>query len=302
MLENALKDMLINVTSFAVCDIRRGWPLQTPPLGTVSLHYVLHGKGSMVGQNHHRTLLNAGSLVICPPDYSLTIDEVAGEPFGINHCTSAHSLHWIRSHTDTTLPGVLILCGLLEVDSLTGGSPFDRLNIPVHLENTNADIQHLFHQLFQELALSMLGTTAMLEAIMKQCFILLLRELQANAPEHPWLLTLEAPELHNAIEAMTQHKGQRLNIDQLAERCHMSRTVFIERFKRAFGMPPQRYSNELRLRHAARLLNTTSLPVKRIAERCGYLSRSQFSAAFKTKFGNDPDTYRKKSTSISHGN
>ncbi|MCL7930644.1 cupin domain-containing protein [Halomonas llamarensis] len=253
MLENTLKDMLINVTSFAVCDIRRGWPLQTPSLGTVSLHYILRGKGSMIDQNHHRTLLNTGSLVICPPDYSLTIDEVAGEPFGINHCTPAHSPHGIRSHTDTTLPGVLILCGLLEVDSLTGGSPFDRLHTPLYFENSNADIQHLFHQLFQELALSTLGATAMLEALMKQCFILLLRELHANAPEHPWLLTLEAPELHNAIEAMTQSRNQRLNIDQLAE-------------------------------------------------RCGYLRRSQFSTAFKTNFGDDPDTYRKKLSFTGHGN
>ncbi|MEL7968547.1 AraC family transcriptional regulator [Vreelandella sp. F11] len=295
MLENTLKDMLINVTSFAVCDIRRGWPLQTPPLGTVSLHYILRGNGSMVGQNHQRTILNAGSLVICPPHYALTIDEVTGEPFGVNQCIPVgQSPPWMRTHTDTTLPGVLILCGLLEVDSLTGGSPFDRLHAPVRLENSNAHIQHLFHQLFHELESPKLGTTAMLEALMKQCFIWLLREIQANAPQHPWLLTLEAPELHNAIEAMTQYRGQRLNIDQLAERCHMSRTVFIERFKRAFGMPPQRFSIELRLRYAARLLNTTSLPTQRIAERCGYLSRSQFSAAFKTKFGDDPETYRKK--------
>lgn len=256
----------------------------------------------MVGQNHHRTSLSAGSLVICPPQYTLTIDEVAGEPFGINHCSNAHSPHWIRSHTDTALPGVLILCGLLEVDSLTGGSPFDRLHVPVHLENSNADIQHLFHQLFQELTFSKLGAATMLEALMKQCFILLLRELQANSPEHPWLLTLEAPELHCAIEAMTQYRKQKLNIDQLAEGCHMSRTVFIERFKRAFGMPPQRFATELRLRQAARLLSTTSLPIQRIAERCGYLSRSQFSAAFKTKFGNDPDTYRRKIPSPDNGN
>lgn len=256
----------------------------------------------MIDQDHNRTLLNAGSLVICPPDYSLTIDEIAGEPFGINQCTPAHSPHWIRTHTDTTLPGVVILCGLLEVDSLTGGSPFDRLHVPIYLENSNADIRHLFHQLFQELELSTLGTTAMLEALMKQCFILLLRELQANTPEHPWLLTLEAPELRNAIEAMTQNRMQRLNIDQLAERCHMSRTVFIERFKRAFGMPPQRFSTELRLRYAARLLNTTSLTIQRIAERCGYLSRSQFSTAFKAKFGDDPDTYRKKLSPAKDGN
>ena len=249
----------------------------------------------MVGQDRQRTPLNAGSLIICPPDFALTIDEVAGEPTGMNHCVPVgQSPLWMSTHTDTTLPSVIILCGLLEVDSLTGGSPFDRLQAPVRLENSKAEIQGLFRQLFQELASPTLGTDAMLEALMKQCFIWLLREIQADAPQHPWLLSLEAPELQNALVAMTQNKGQRLNIEQLAECCHMSRTVFIERFKRAFGMPPQRFATEMRLRYAARLLHSTPLPTQRVAERCGYHSRSQFSAAFKKKFGDDPDTYRKK--------
>lgn len=81
-------------------------------------------------------------------------------------------------------------------------------------------------------------------------------------------------------------------LEQLASIAGMSRASFAEQFKKAFGRTAMGFLKELRLRRAARLLETTDLPVKTIAARVGFSSRSHFSRAFKAVMNAEPTTYR----------
>ncbi len=72
----------------------------------------------------------------------------------------------------------------------------------------------------------------------------------------------------------------------------MSRSAFSAQFTQAFGQSPHGFLTESRLRHAAHFLATTGLPVKTIAGKIGYRSRSNFSRAFKARYGVDPAAYR----------
>ena len=72
----------------------------------------------------------------------------------------------------------------------------------------------------------------------------------------------------------------------------MSRAKFAERFKEAFGRTAMAFLKELRLSRAARLLETTDLPVKSVAARVGFSSRSHFSRAFKAAMHLEPAAYR----------
>ena len=72
----------------------------------------------------------------------------------------------------------------------------------------------------------------------------------------------------------------------------MSRAAFAERFRATFERPPMAFLRDVRLRRAARLLAETDLPVKAVAGRVGFASRSHFSRAFKASFGADPAAYR----------
>ena len=47
-----------------------------------------------------------------------------------------------------------------------------------------------------------------------------------------------------------------------------------------------------RLRIGARLLTTTDLPIKVIAQSAGYAGATPFSRAFRTVYGTDPTAYR----------
>ena len=72
----------------------------------------------------------------------------------------------------------------------------------------------------------------------------------------------------------------------------MSRSVFAARFADALGQSPIGFLKTLRLARASRLLLATDLPVKSVATRVGYSSRSSFTRAFVACHGLGPMAFR----------
>jgi transcriptional regulator GlxA family with amidase domain len=133
----------------------------------------------------------------------------------------------------------------------------------------------------------------MAEALMQQCFILLLRRRLRRAGGPPALAGLRHPGLADAVLAVLQNPAAPHSVESLAASAGMRRTLFAESFSRAFGQGPSEFVQQTRLRAAARLLTSTDLPVKVIAASVGYASRSQFSRAFTASHGVDPTRYRR---------
>lgn len=79
----------------------------------------------------------------------------------------------------------------------------------------------------------------------------------------------------------------------VAAALRLSPTQFTRRFRAAYGVPPIRYLNELRLATAQRLLLDTDDSVTCIASRCGYRSPFYFSRVFHKFMGESPVGYRK---------
>jgi transcriptional regulator GlxA family with amidase domain len=93
---------------------------------------------------------------------------------------------------------------------------------------------------------------------------------------------------------MLSQPGRAHSVEGLAALAGMSRSAFSAHFTQAFGQPPHGFLTESRLRQAAHFLTTTGLPVKTIAGKIGYRSRSNFSRAFKARYGIDPAGYRQE--------
>lgn len=300
MLEQLLEVVTTHVRSFAVCEVRNGLTLRTPALGSISVHYVLRGEGELLTGHRNWRRFTRNSVVVCPPGQSLEIQQVGEEHFSLGRCHEmAHSLHWLRaSERETPNPeeqtGMLILCGIIDVGPEKSLGFFDSLTAPLILDSDDGEVQKSFAQLFHELTNPGLGSTTMLSLLMKQCLILMLRQIHNREEAHPWLLAMQDPAMARVIDAVLREPLQRINIEQLAALANMSRSTFVARFKMVFGTPPHRFATKIRLQHAAKLLVHTSLPVKVVADRLGYRSRSQFSAAFKTYFHQDPTSYRQK--------
>ena len=81
-------------------------------------------------------------------------------------------------------------------------------------------------------------------------------------------------------------------VHSLARESGLSRSAFADRFRTLVGQPPLQYVTEIRMQKATQLLESTDVPVKRIASLVGYESVSAFSSAYKRRFGCPPIAIR----------
>lgn len=96
-----------------------------------------------------------------------------------------------------------------------------------------------------------------------------------------------------AINAILERPFAAHTVETLASAAGMSRSAFAQRFTDLVGQAPIEFLKYERLRHAAHLLYTTSLPLKSIIGTVGYSSRSYFSRAFRSAFALSPGTVRR---------
>ena len=135
------------------------------------------------------------------------------------------------------------------------------------------------------------GLPALAAALMNACVIQALRRAiaaaRAAAPE-----PADRGLIARAVAAIRSRPAEPHTIDTLAAVAGMSRSTFIRHFKRALRVAPSEYVQQVRLEEARTMLASTELPVKTIAARAGFASRSHFSRMFRSAFGHDPSGYR----------
>ena len=92
----------------------------------------------------------------------------------------------------------------------------------------------------------------------------------------------------------TIENGEPLDIDQLAESCHLSRRNLDRLFNKGTGMSIMQHYRNRRLQHAARLLTEPGNTIKEIAYYLNYADTAHFVRSFKDKLGLTPGDYRRQ--------
>ncbi|WP_110657162.1 AraC family transcriptional regulator [Salinicola halimionae] len=105
---------------------------------------------------------------------------------------------------------------------------------------------------------------------------------------------LRDPRLAMGILALHRDPTHNWSVGELAAKCHISRSVFAERFQATIGTPPLRYATELRMQLAGQWLTQDRLHIEDVALRLGYHSQAAFSRAYKRVTGQPPGASRKK--------
>lgn len=295
-IEKLLSDFNVQVEPFAICDVRDGWRLRLDRVGFVTVHYALTGTGTLRAGEDRAFAFGPDTIIIVPRGLAQRIETrgatrtCSGDE---THCVPlAEGLRWLRAGEGAR--EIVMACGRVRATCSARTGLFDLLREPI-VEPFDArhPIHHAFQALLAELSAPRFASTALAETLMKQCLLFALRRLAERKDARlPWLAALEDPRLAAAVDAMLDRPEEGHNVEGLAELAGMSRSAFCDRFARAFGRPPHAFLSENRLRRAARFLQTTDLPVKTIAARIGYRSRSHFSRAFKALYGVDPNAYR----------
>ncbi|MEU1080796.1 helix-turn-helix domain-containing protein [Streptomyces sp. NPDC005908] len=84
-----------------------------------------------------------------------------------------------------------------------------------------------------------------------------------------------------------------ITLEDMARHAHMSVRTFTRRFRQETGVSPLKWLSQRRLGHARHLLESTDLPVARIAGACGFSDPVALRRQFHTYVGLSPAAYRR---------
>jgi AraC family transcriptional regulator of arabinose operon len=100
--------------------------------------------------------------------------------------------------------------------------------------------------------------------------------------------------IRRAEDLIAADPGAPHTVRSLAEGVSLSPSRFAHLFTEEVGRSPMQALREARLRHAARLLEATDLPVERVAAASGFSSPFHFNRVFRRRYGTPPGAYRSR--------
>jgi AraC-like DNA-binding protein len=296
-LECLLLTLAVRVHAFSVCEIQSGWRLSFDPEEGITVHYVLVGAGTLQLAGAVPVRFGSQHLIVVPPGVPHSVseggDHIVGEARAADNCSKLEN-GLVQLTAGGASRDMLIICGTVSANYAGALGLFDLLREPIVADlSSNATMRMTLEIMLAEMTSPSLGTRAMIEALMKQCLILLLRQHLTRAEKHsPFFLALQDSRLAAAITHVIEHPSAPHTVGSLAALANMSRSAFAERFSNVLGHTPMHFVQNVRLRLAAHLLKTTDLPINMIATKVGYASRSYFSKAFRVMYGTDPKMFR----------
>ena len=128
-------------------------------------------------------------------------------------------------------------------------------------------------------------------------------EKEISALNSPKAQIEKSPFTENALDRTDKAKElvladirQHHSIAKIARQVSLNARTLQDCFKYLYGKPIFEYLQDLRLDHGKKLLAETNLTIQEIAEACGYVEHTNFTVAFKRKYGVVPGRWRKTPT------
>jgi transcriptional regulator GlxA family with amidase domain len=98
--------------------------------------------------------------------------------------------------------------------------------------------------------------------------------------------------IKDAMRWIEEDCGRPITVDDIAQSVSMGDRTFLRHFKAEMDMPPSEYLLRIRLDIARRLLITTTLPIDKVARRCGMRNGTRLAKIFKRRLGISASEYR----------
>jgi two-component system response regulator YesN len=121
---------------------------------------------------------------------------------------------------------------------------------------------------------------------LRDAFLSVIHELVASRS------TGQSPEVRKLQQWVNDHFRENVGLEDLARHLGISVSHCSREFSRLMGTPFREHLRTRRLREAERLLKTTRLTVRELAERCGFRDGNYLTRVFTTVHGVSPGQYR----------
>jgi AraC family transcriptional regulator, transcriptional activator FtrA len=120
---------------------------------------------------------------------------------------------------------------------------------------------------------------------------------QAQYVDEPLPACDDRDSLAVSLDWAIAHLDQAITVADLAEHAHLSPRQFTRRFRQVTGTTPHQWLLAQRILRARRLLETTDLPIDRVAEQAGFGSPAALRLHFQRTLRTSPLAYRRVFTS-----
>lgn len=199
-----------------------------------------------------------------------------------------------------------LICGFLACDARPFNPLLDNLPPVIRTGNLNGGDESWLGQFVRlamiESADKRAGGESVLARLSELMFIEVVRRHLAGLPPERagWLAGLRDPFVGKALSLIHGAPAHNWEIEELARKVGLSRSVLAERFADLVGMPPMHYLAKWRMQIASGLLSGGRANIATVASEIGYGSEAAFSRAFKKMVGVSPSVWRRRA-GHSHG-
>ena len=230
---------------------------------------------------------NPGSIFIVPP--GVRHGYQAGESMHIFHALIHQKFFDRYDHELRCLPGYTLL---FEIEPYLRVGAEDELSLC------------LYQQDFAEIALDLRALVALEQMkyagveVLKNMRLLYVIGLLSSYTAR--MRSFRASHVSNTVsmdiarsmEYIRTHPGEKLAIDDLAQKANMSRSTYLRHFRRVSGSTPNAFINLCRISYARRLLCYSQMSMTDIALECGFFDNSHFARTFSAHEGMSPTDFR----------
>ncbi len=164
-------------------------------------------------------------------------------------------------------------------------SHFTSCQCTVH--NCSSEILTLSRKILKECTEKYWGHRMNLQFIFQELLVSFVRLFTADKTAEKDLTAEKAKEILGA------NPQADLDLDDLADKCGVSKSHLCRLFKKATGQTVSQYLNKIRIETACQLLSDTDKPIEEIAFLAGFNNPSYFFRVFKKQTGKLPLAWRK---------
>jgi AraC family transcriptional regulator, arabinose operon regulatory protein len=241
--------------------------LQERPAGLGEAIFIYCTRGSgwcELSGNHHP--VNPGELLVLPPE--------TGHVYGADE-QPPWSIYWFHAK------GSLLAAFLRELD-ISAESPVVRIG-------DDPQLLALFEELLDVVAHGHRTLQCLYASqVLAHLIAVMIRDHRNTRQERPGT----QQKIAHTIAYMKHHLNQSLPLDVLAALANLSRSRYVDLFKRQTGYAPIDYFIRLRMHHACQLLDATDLSIKDVATELGYEDPLYFTRVFRAVVEMAPTAYR----------
>lgn len=294
-----LSALEVEVVFLSECLASPGYALDMGGHPSPGIHYCLEGGGRLTIGNKMTVELTPHTLIVVPPQSPFRIEgSISRETPSptrvvdgrLQRSNPVEPGKVKRFSAGDEPGGVILICGFFRAFYGSTLEIFSSLPAPIVERFGEADrLDAKLKEALAELVAEEVGAGVMSAALLKQVIVRLLRRALSSANE--WgerFALLKDSNIMRAFAEMAAHPGAAHSVESLAQVACLSRSAFMSRFTGLLGRPPMDLLRELRMRQAARQLETGLSSIEQVAHDAGYLSRSSFARAFAKAYGREP--------------